>query len=100
MRSGDMKEWEGDLEPFNFEEPIDLLLRRFRRRHTMTQKQLGVLLGVHVNSIAKWERAAQPVGKELMLRMALAYIEFETSGKLELMPGMEYAWQSSTATAG
>ena len=36
-------------------------LRRARRRLNMTQKELGVALGIHKNSVARMERGEFPI---------------------------------------
>src|SRR3954447_25325369 len=49
--------------------PAELLARR--RNLGMTQAQLGVVLGIRSNTVARWERGELPIGSPMLLRLAL-----------------------------
>jgi transcriptional regulator with XRE-family HTH domain len=50
-------------------------LRACRERLGLTQVELGQVLGVHSNTIAKWERGEQPIRHVEVVRLALERLE-------------------------
>jgi transcriptional regulator with XRE-family HTH domain len=49
-------------------------LRSERLALGITQRQLALVLGVHPNTVACWERGDKPIGKPEMVRMSLQII--------------------------
>lgn len=52
-------------------------LREWREEHGFTQHQLADALGVHPNTIPKWERGDQSIQQPRLLRLALKAIALE-----------------------
>ena len=46
-------------------------LRQMRRELGLSQTQLALIVGVHPNTVACWERGDKPIGNPEMLRLAL-----------------------------
>jgi predicted ATPase/DNA-binding CsgD family transcriptional regulator/transcriptional regulator with XRE-family HTH domain len=53
--------------------PLELFERR--RALGMSQRELGAILGVRANTVARWERGDLPIGSPLLLRLALERLE-------------------------
>jgi len=49
-------------------------LRAARLALGITQRQLALVLGVHPNTVACWERGDKPIGKPDMVRLSLQQI--------------------------
>jgi transcriptional regulator with XRE-family HTH domain len=45
-----------------------------RRELRLTQPQLALIVGVHPNTVACWERGDKPIGNPEMLRLALQQV--------------------------
>ena len=50
-------------------------LRAERLALGITQRQLALMLGVHVNTVACWERGDKVIGNSHMVRLALQQIK-------------------------
>jgi transcriptional regulator with XRE-family HTH domain len=54
---------------------IDSPLRRWRKAHGYTQAQLAALVGVHLDSVNRWEQGRRlPHGKSLARLMAITHL--------------------------
>ena len=52
-------------------------VRRFRRELALSQRELAERLGVHLQTVSKWERGALGIAHKEVLRMALQRIREE-----------------------
>lgn len=49
-------------------------LRAMRRELGLSQAQLALIVGVHPNTVACWEREDKPIGNPEMLRLAMQQV--------------------------
>jgi non-specific serine/threonine protein kinase len=68
-------------------------LRERRRELGMSQSQLGAVLGISANTIARWEREEQAIGSPLLLSLALERLELAGRYAIRRDPPSE-RWRS------
>lgn len=83
----------------------DTALRRWRRKHELTQGCVARRCGVSINAVARWEQGRRkPTGEALLCLMALTGIPAEAlifpARYLEQHPGYLGAWASAPPGRG